>query len=38
MKITKNYVNSKIKNTDEAPVLSYDPEIQSEAQVGMRNE
>ena len=27
-KITKNYVNRKIKGKDEEPVLSYDPEIQ----------
>lgn len=27
-KITKNYVNRKIKGNDEEPVLSYDPEIQ----------
>ena len=30
MKITKNYVNRKIKNNNEAPVLSYDPEIQAQ--------
>ena len=30
VKITKNYVNRKIKNKDEAPVLSYDAEIQAE--------
>ena len=28
VKITKNYVNRKIKGKDEEPVLSYDPEIQ----------
>ena len=28
IKITKNYVNRKIKGKDEEPVLSYDPEIQ----------
>ena len=28
VKITKNYVNRKIKGKDEAPVLSYDPEIE----------
>jgi hypothetical protein len=38
MKITQNYVNRKIKNSDEAPVLSYDPEIQSEAQANLENE
>lgn len=31
VKITRNYVNRKIKGKDEEPVLSYDPEIQAEA-------
>ena len=30
MKITKNYVNRKIKGKEEEPILSYDPEIQAE--------
>ena len=30
IKITKNYVNRKIKGKDEEPVLSYDPQIQKE--------
>ncbi len=30
VKITKNYVNRKIKGKDEEPILSYDPEIQKE--------
>jgi hypothetical protein len=30
IKITNNYINRKIKNKDEAPILSYDPEIQAE--------
>ena len=30
MKITKNYVDRKIKKKDVAPLLSYDPEIQKE--------
>ena len=34
MKITQNYVNRKLKNKDDAPVLSYDPEIQ-EAQAAL---
>ena len=38
MKITKNYVNRKIKNNNEAPVLSYDPEIQEEALSDLENE
>lgn len=29
MKITKNYVNRNIKHKDEAPILSYDPEIEA---------
>ncbi len=31
MKITKNYINRKIKKEDVEPILSYDPEIQKEA-------
>ncbi|MBQ2675891.1 MAG: alanine:cation symporter family protein [Clostridia bacterium] len=31
MKITKNYVDRRIKNKNVAPVLSYDPEIEAEA-------
>ena len=30
LKITKNYVDRKIKHKDVAPMLSYDPEIQKE--------
>jgi len=30
VKITKNYVDRKIKNKDEAPILSYDPDVQAE--------
>ncbi len=30
IKITKNYVNRKIKGKEEEPILSYDPEIQAE--------
>ncbi len=30
LKITKNYVDRKIKNKDVAPILSYDPQIQAE--------
>jgi AGCS family alanine or glycine:cation symporter len=29
-KITKNYVNRKLKGKDEKPMLSYDPDIQAE--------
>lgn len=32
IKITKNYVDRKIKKKDVAPILSYDPEIQAEAE------
>ena len=38
MKITRNYVNRKIKNINETPVLSYDPKIQAEVQAGLENE
>ncbi|MBE7093021.1 MAG: alanine:cation symporter family protein [Clostridiales bacterium] len=31
IKITKNYVDRKVKNKDIDPILSYDPEIQAEA-------
>ncbi len=30
MKITRNYINRRIKNKDEEPLLSYDPELQAE--------
>ncbi len=32
MKLTKNYVDRKIKHKDVKPLLSYDPEIQAEAE------
>ena len=35
MKITKNYVDRKVKNKDVAPVLSYDPELQMEAEANL---
>ena len=38
MKITKNYVNRKIKNINETPVLSYDSKIQAETQAEIENE
>ncbi len=31
VKITKNYIDRKVKNKDVSPILSYDPEIQAEA-------
>ena len=31
VKITKNYINRRIKNKDEKPILSYDFEIEAEA-------
>ena len=37
MKITKNYVNRKVKNIKETPVLSYDSKIQAEAQAEIEN-
>lgn len=36
-KITRNYVNRRIKGKDEEPVLSYDPQIQKEAAEAIRN-
>ncbi len=36
VKITKNYVNRKIKGKDEEPVLSYNPEIQKEQAEAMQ--
>ncbi|MBO5222000.1 MAG: alanine:cation symporter family protein [Clostridia bacterium] len=35
MKITKNYVNRKVKGMDEKPILSYDPEIQAEHEAAL---
>ena len=32
LKITKNYVDRKIKGKDSAPMLSYDPALQAEAE------
>ena len=32
MKITKNYVDRKIRNKDVEPILSYDADLQKEAQ------
>ena len=32
LKITRNYVDRKIKGKDVAPILSYDPELQAEAE------
>ena len=38
MKITKNYVNRKIKGIPEEPVLSYSPDIQAEAEATLTDE
>ena len=38
VKITKNYVNRRIKGKDEKPVLSYDEGIQAEAEVALDEE
>lgn len=32
LKITKNYVDRKLRGKDVAPMLSYDPELQAEAE------
>lgn len=37
VKITKNYIDRKIKNKDVKPILSYDPAIQAEAEVAIAN-
>ena len=37
VKITKNYVNRKIKGKDEEPILSYDPEIQKMSAEAIKN-
>ena len=37
VKITKNYVDRKIKKKDVKPILSYDPELQAEAEVAIAN-
>ncbi len=38
IKITRNYVNRKIKKTDEEPVLSFDADMQAEAAAIVANE
>ncbi|MBQ4037644.1 MAG: sodium:alanine symporter family protein [Clostridia bacterium] len=38
VKITKNYVDRRIKKKDVAPILSYDPEIQKEMEQGLDEE
>ncbi len=38
VKITKNYINRKIKHKDEAPVLSYDKDIQAEMEASGMDE
>jgi len=37
MKITKNYVDRKVKNKDIKPILSYDPELQKEAEANLED-
>ena len=37
MKITKNYVDRKAKNKDVKPILSYDPELQKEAEANLED-
>ena len=36
-KITKNYINRKVKNINERPILSYDPTIQAEAEANLED-
>lgn len=37
VKITKNYVDRKVKHKDVKPILSYDPDIQTEAEAAVLN-
>ena len=37
LKITKNYVDRKVKKKDVKPILSYDPDIQAEAEAAVLN-
>lgn len=37
MKLTKNYIDRKVKKKDVEPVLSYDPDIQAEAAAAVAN-
>lgn len=37
VKITKNYVDRKVKHKDVKPILSYDPDIQAEAEAAVAN-
>ena len=37
VKITKNYVDRKVKNKDVKPILSYDPAIQAETEIAIAN-
>ena len=37
MKITKNYIDRKIKHKDVKPILSYDKDIQAEAEAAVAN-
>ncbi len=38
MKITRNYIDRKVKNKNVAPILSYDPEIQAKEEEALKNE
>ena len=38
MKITKNYIDRKVRKLDVEPILSYDPELQKEAEAGLEAE
>ena len=38
LKITRNYVDRKIRGLDVAPILSYDPEIQAEMEKDLDND
>ena len=38
VKITKNFVDRKVRKKDVAPILSYDPELQAEAEANLEDE
>ena len=37
-KITRNYIDRKVRKLDVEPILSYDPELQKEAEQGLEAE
>ena len=37
MKITKNYIDRKVKHKDVKPILSFDPDVQAESEEAVAN-